>query len=79
MLTGDNKTTAQAVAKKLGIDRVEAEVLPEQKTAIVKQLRDEGRMVAMAGDGVNDAPRWPQRMSESPWAPAPMSPSRALV
>jgi heavy metal translocating P-type ATPase len=56
MLTGDNKTTAQAVAKKLGIDRVEAEVLPEQKAAIVKQLRDEGRVVAMAGDGVNDAP-----------------------
>ncbi|MCH2396291.1 MAG: heavy metal translocating P-type ATPase [Oceanibaculum sp.] len=56
MLTGDNKTTAQAVARKLGIDRVEAEVLPEQKAAIVKQLRDEGRVVAMAGDGVNDAP-----------------------
>ncbi|MBU0886630.1 MAG: HAD-IC family P-type ATPase, partial [Alphaproteobacteria bacterium] len=56
MLTGDNRTTAQAVARKLGIDRVEAEVLPEQKAAIVKQLREEGRVVAMAGDGVNDAP-----------------------
>jgi Cu+-exporting ATPase len=56
MLTGDNHTTAQAVAKKLGIDRVEAEVLPDQKTSIVKQLQAEGRIVAMAGDGINDAP-----------------------
>jgi Cu+-exporting ATPase len=56
MLTGDNKITANAVAKKLGIDRVEAEVLPEQKTEIVKQLQAEGRIVAMAGDGINDAP-----------------------
>jgi Cu+-exporting ATPase len=56
MLTGDNKTTADAVAKKLGIDRVEAEVLPDQKTEIVKQLQAEGYIVAMAGDGINDAP-----------------------
>ncbi|MBS1246042.1 MAG: copper-transporting ATPase [Proteobacteria bacterium] len=56
MLTGDNRTTAQAVAGRLGIDRVEAEVLPEQKANIVKQLQAEGRMVAMAGDGINDAP-----------------------
>ena len=56
MLTGDNKTTAEAVAHKLGIDRVTAEVLPEQKTDVVKQLQREGRVVAMAGDGVNDAP-----------------------
>jgi Cu+-exporting ATPase len=56
MLTGDNRTTAQAVASKLGITDVEAEVLPEQKNAIVRRLRNEGRAVAMAGDGVNDAP-----------------------
>jgi Cu+-exporting ATPase len=56
MLTGDNKTTARAVARKLGIDEVEAEVLPENKGEIVKRLRSEGRVVAMAGDGVNDAP-----------------------
>ena len=56
MLTGDNRTTAQAVAAKLGIDEVEAEVLPEQKGAVVQRLRGQGRVVAMAGDGVNDAP-----------------------
>jgi len=56
MLTGDNRTTAQAVAAKLGITEIEAEVLPDQKYAIVQRLRSEGRVVAMAGDGVNDAP-----------------------
>ena len=56
MVTGDSRTTADAVAGKLGIDRVEAEVLPEQKVQVVKRLRAEGRTVAMAGDGVNDAP-----------------------
>jgi Cu+-exporting ATPase len=56
MLTGDNRTTAQAVARRLGISEVEAEVLPDQKSAVVEKLRREGRVVAMAGDGVNDAP-----------------------
>ena len=56
MLTGDSRTTAEAVAKKLGIDHVEAEVLPDGKAAIVKRFQAEGRTVAMAGDGVNDAP-----------------------
>lgn len=56
MLTGDNKTTAKAVAAKLDIDRVEADVLPDQKAAIVKQLQAMGKVVAMAGDGINDAP-----------------------
>ena len=56
MLTGDNRTTAEAVARKLGIDRVEADVSPGDKAAIVKQLQQSGKKVAMAGDGVNDAP-----------------------
>jgi Cu+-exporting ATPase len=56
MLTGDSKTTAEAVAAKLDIDQVQAEVLPEQKAEVVKSLQAEGKIVAMAGDGINDAP-----------------------
>ncbi len=56
MLTGDSRTTAEAVARKLGIDDVQAEVLPEQKSEVVARLQAEGRIVAMAGDGINDAP-----------------------
>ncbi len=56
MLTGDHRTTALAVGKTLGIDEIEAEILPQDKTQIVKRLQDEGHIVAMAGDGINDAP-----------------------
>ena len=56
MLTGDNAVTAKAVAKQLGLDEVQAEVLPEDKYKAVKALQQKGRIVAMAGDGVNDAP-----------------------
>jgi Cu+-exporting ATPase len=56
MLTGDNRATAEAVARKLGIGEIEAEVLPQDKGKVVERLRKEGRIVAMAGDGVNDAP-----------------------
>jgi P-type Cu+ transporter len=56
MLTGDNRTTAEAVARRLDIGEIEAEVLPDQKNAVVETLRRQGRVVAMAGDGVNDAP-----------------------
>jgi Cu+-exporting ATPase len=56
MLTGDSRTTAESVARRLGIDVVEAEVLPEQKGDFIRQLQREGKTVAMAGDGINDAP-----------------------
>jgi P-type Cu+ transporter len=56
MLTGDNRTTAMAIARQLGIEKVEAEVLPDQKAEIVSRYKNMGRVVAMAGDGVNDAP-----------------------
>lgn len=55
LLTGDNRVTAQTVGRKLGLDEVEAEVLPDQKASVVKRLQAEGRIVAMAGDGINDA------------------------
>ena len=56
MLTGDSRTTAANVARRLSIDRFEAEVLPDEKLAVIKRLQSEGRVVAMAGDGINDAP-----------------------
>ncbi|MFZ0427019.1 MAG: heavy metal translocating P-type ATPase [Acidobacteriota bacterium] len=56
MLTGDSRKTAEAVARKLGIDRIEAEVLPDRKNQVIRELQSEGRKVAMAGDGINDAP-----------------------
>jgi Cu+-exporting ATPase len=56
MLTGDSRTTANAVARRLGIEGVEAEVLPDQKADVVSRLQRDGRIVAMAGDGINDAP-----------------------
>ena len=59
MLTGDGKTTAQAVARELGIDEVFAEVFPQDKASVVQRPKGEGRVVAMAGDGVNDATALP--------------------
>lgn len=56
MLTGDSRATAAAVAEEMGIDQVEAEVLPEQKSEVIRKLQAEGKFVAMAGDGINDAP-----------------------
>jgi Cu+-exporting ATPase len=56
MLTGDNRVTADAIGRRLGIDRVEADVLPDHKSDVVNRLRQQGNVVAMAGDGVNDAP-----------------------
>ena len=61
MLTGDNRTTAEAVARQLRLDDVNAEVMQEDKHRIVRDLKAAGKVVAMAGDGVNDAPRWQSR------------------
>ena len=77
MLTGDNRTTAEAVARPLGIDDVHADVLPEDKHRIVRELKADGKVVAMAGDGVNDAPAWRKPMSGSRWGPGPRSRCRA--
>ena len=74
MLTGDNWTTAKAVARRLGIDEVEAEVLPEQKSEVVRNHKAAGKVVAMAGDGVNDA-----RTSVLRWERAPTWRWRARV
>ena len=76
MLTGDNKTTAEAVARKLGIKEVEADALPRDKNRIVNKLTAEGRIVAMAGDGVNDARLWPKPLLVSPWGQELRSQSR---
>ena len=67
MLTGDSRTTAEAVARQLGIEEVEAEVLPERKSEVIKRLKGEGRIVAMAGDGINDAPALAEATWASPW------------
>jgi Cu+-exporting ATPase len=79
LLTGDSRITAAAVAKKLDIDRVEAEVLPDQKASVVKGLQSEGRSVAMAGDGITDAPARRRRTSVSRWAAGPTLRWRARV
>ena len=77
MLSGNGKAMADAVARKLGIDEVHAEVLPNQKREVIKKLQSAGRIFAMAGDGINDAPALAQAQSVSPWEPAPISPWKA--
>lgn len=77
MATGDNERTANAIGARLGIDEIRADVLPEDKARIIRELQEAGHRVAMAGDGVNDAPAWHKPMSASPWALAPMWPSKA--
>jgi P-type E1-E2 ATPase len=76
MITGDNAATAAAVARRTGVGSVVAEVLPQDKASEVRRLQAAGRTVGMAGDGINDAPRWPPPTSAWPSAPAPTWPSR---
>jgi P-type Cu2+ transporter len=76
MLTGDHRATATRIAGGLGIDQLRAEVLPQNQATKVAELQQAGRRVAMVGDGVNDAPRWPRPSWASPSAPAPRWPSR---
>ena len=73
MATGDGLTTARAVGARLGIDEVHGEVKPADKNDLVGKLQAEGRIVAMAGDGINDARRSRARTWASRWAPAPTS------
>ena len=74
MITGDNRGSARVVAEALHIDDVHAEVLPADKASTVAELRKGGAVVAMVGDGINDAPASPRRTSASPWAAAPTWP-----
>lgn len=76
MLTGDNETTANAVRRKLDLDRVIADVLPQDKERVVRELQAEGRKVIMVGDGINDSPALAARTSASPSAAARTSRSR---
>lgn len=66
MITGDNPITAKAIAAEAGVDDFVAEATPEDKLAVIKEEQAHGRLVAMTGDGTNDAPRWQRRMSASP-------------